>query len=321
VINTNIAPTIDVVRGRVALAGPERMLDRVNASTIRGRNLIVDGSRLAEGLFGTHLAVNLFMTGIAWQGGLIPISLEAIEEAIRLNRVEVERNLQVFQWGRKYYHDAAWVEQHVSAKEKRAERKFDRGAELAAYQNVAYAREYAAYLNKVEHRAPQLADAVARNLYKLMAIKDEYEVARLLTKSSFESRVRETFEAVESISYNLHPPLLRRFGVTRKLKLGGWFRLPLRALAGMNAVRGTPFDIFGWPAHRRLERSLVGWYRGVIDQLLDHVTGENLAMALEIAELPQQIRGYEHIKEESIERVKSAVAERLETFRAASVIV
>ena len=152
---------------------------------------------------------------------------------------------------------------------------------------------------------PSLAEAVARNLYKLMAYKDEYEVARLLTKSSFEGQVRKMWEQVESIGYNLHPPLLRSLGWKKKLQLGPWFRVPLKLLAACKWLRGTPFDPFGYAAIRREERALIGWYQDLVRQCLD------LPAALEIVSLPDQIRGYEEIKLESIRRVKAEAASKL----------
>ncbi len=310
VLNTNLTPTIDVIRSRIPITGPDAMLERIDALTRRGRNIVVDASRLAEGLFGSHLAVNLFLLGVAYQGGLIPLSLASIEQAIRLNGVEVDRNLQVFEWGRKYYHDANGVEEFLAPKAEAASKPLDRIAELTAYQNAAYAKQYFDFVARVSRSAPALADTVARHLYKLMAYKDEYEVARLLTKPEFEDQVRQTWEQVESISYNLHPPLLRRFGVSKKLKLGAWFRTPLRALTKMKFLRGSALDLFGHSAHRRQERELIGWYRGLIERVTDGLTVESLPKALEIAALPDQIRGYERIKEDSVARVKK-LAENL----------
>ncbi len=306
VLNTNVTPTIDTIRSRAPIAGPERMLEAVQIVTRRGRNIVVDGTRLAEGLFGSHMAVNLFLLGVAWQGGLIPLTLSAIERAIQLNGVDIERNLQVFTWGRKYYHDAASVEQLLTPKQERAS-SLDRVAELTAYQNAAYARQYSDFVDEVARKAPALTDTVARNLYKLMAYKDEYEVARLLTKPSFENQVKDTWAEVESISYNLHPPLLRRFGFKKKLALGSWFRRPLKILAAMKGLRGGALDIFGHAKHRRMERELIGWYRQLIAQVMDG----NHPQALEIAALPDQIRGYEQIKEASMAQVKKRAAEML----------
>ena len=145
-------PTIDNIRNRAPVSGSEQMLDLVNSVTNRGRNIFLDANRLAEGLFGTHMAVNLFMMGVAYQGGLIPISLEAMEKAIEWNGVDIERNLQTFSWGRKYYEDAAWVESHATGSQPNRDRKgalprFDRVAELREYQNEAYAQAYTDFLD------------------------------------------------------------------------------------------------------------------------------------------------------------------------------
>jgi indolepyruvate ferredoxin oxidoreductase len=243
---------------------------------------------------------------VAYQAGLLPLTAAAIEEAIRLNRVEAERNVQAFLWGRKYYRDAAGVEALIDPPRAR-ETKVDFVEELALYQDRAYARTYQEFLGDVESRRPELRDAVARNLYKLMAYKDEYEVARLLTRPEFDEQMRKMWQAVESIGYNLHPPLLRALGMKKKLKLGAWFRGPLRVLAALKFLRGTPFDAFGYAEVRRQERALIDWYRTLVRQCLET---ENLALAQEILELPDQIRGYENIKLESIRKVKALAEEK-----------
>ena len=312
VVNTDLVPTIDTIRNRAPFGGPEKMIELLNAVTNRGRNIFVDGNRLAEALFGSHMAVNIFVTGVAFQGGLIPISLEAMQQAIELNGVDIERNLQAFSWGRKYYEDAAGVESFLRAEEK-PKPALDRVAELTEYQSAAYARSYVDFLDKISE--PALREVAAKYLYKLMAYKDEYEVARLLTKPEFERQALGMWAAAESISYNLHPPLLRRWGVHKKLKLGPWFRTPLLLLKRLKGLRGGPLDIFGYAAHRRLERSLIQWYRELIEQVIANLTPENLPQALEIAALPDQIRGYEKIKEQNIAKVKQAASEKLEALR------
>ncbi len=310
VVNTDLAPTIDVIRNRLPLIGSGNMIEPLNAATDRGRNIFVDAGRIAEGLFGSHMAVNIFLTGVAWQAGLIPISLQSIMEAIELNGAEKARNLQAFTWGRKYFEDPRAVEAHLTGRGADAGGAvLDREAELRDYQGDAYARTYAAFIAAIEN--VKLRETVARNLYKLMAYKDEYEVARLLTKPEFEQRVREMWEAPESIGYNLHPPLLRSLGWKRKLTLGPWFRYPLLLLKRLKFVRGTTFDIFGYSSHRRMERELIAWYRATIETVIERLTPENLDMALEIAALPGQIRGYERIKEASIDKVKKLAGEKL----------
>ncbi len=310
VVNTDLAPTIDVIRNRLPLIGSDSMIEPLNAATDRGRNVFVDASRIGEGLFGSHMAVNIFLTGVAWQAGLIPLSLAAIVEAIDLNGAEKARNVQAFTWGRKYFEDPRAVEAHLAGPSVDARGGgFDREAELRAYQSEAYARAYGAFVAGIDNA--KLREDVARNLYKLMAYKDEYEVARLLTKPEFEQRVREMWEAPESIGYNLHPPLLRSLGWKRKLTLGAWFRYPLLFLKTLKFVRGTAFDVFGYSAHRRMERELIAWYRVTIETVLERLTSENLDIALEIAALPDQIRGYERIKEAGVEKVKKLAGEKL----------
>jgi indolepyruvate ferredoxin oxidoreductase len=264
------------------------------------------------------MAVNIFLLGAAWQGGLIPISDTAIEEAIRLNKVDAERNVQAFLWGRKYYHHAQAVESLIAPPATRTDDRSlveRRTADLTRYQNAAYAERYAAFVREVETRQPALADAVAHNLYKLMAYKDEYEVARLLTNPEREAQIRGMWEQVESIGYNLFPPLLRAVGLKKKLKLGSWFRGPLRVLASMKGLRGTPFDIFGYAAVRREERALIAWYEQLVRDCLDHATPDNLALAQEIVSLPTQIRGYENIKLANLRKVKALAAEKISSLK------
>ena len=233
-------------------------------------------------------------------------------------------SLRAFNWGRKYYTDAAFVESQAMPPVAHPERTrkpgvsrpvFARAEELAHYQNKSYAQTYLDFLATIPN--PDLRDTVARYLYKLMAYKDEYEVARLLTKPSYEAGIKAMWESPESIRYNLHPPLLRRFGMNRKLNLGPWFRYPLRLLSHMKFLRGTPFDLFGYASHRRKERELITWYRGLVEKVSARLTPDNLDVALEIASLPDQIRGYEKIKEASIDKVKKAAEEKLQMMQSA----
>ena len=203
--------------------------------------------------------------------------------------MEEDRNRQAFLWGRKYYQDARAVEDLLAPPRAKKEHP-DLVEELALYQNRAYAGEYNRFLQEVESRRPEIRETVARQLYKLMAYKDEYEVARLLTRPEFDRQMGEMWAKVESVGYNLHPPLLRSLGMKRKLKLGAWFRGPLRMLAALKFLRGTAFDPFGYAEVRRQERALVEWYRGLVRECM---LTENLALAQEIAALPDQIRGYE----------------------------
>jgi indolepyruvate ferredoxin oxidoreductase len=196
--------------------------------------------------------------------------------------------------------------------------------ELILYQNVRYARRYLDFVAAVaaaeRQRVPgqsRLSEAVARYLFKLMAYKDEYEVARLLLKEAFFQRVRAEFGADARLAFHLHPPLLRALGLRRKLRLGTWFIPVLKALRGLRWLRGTPLDPFGYARVRRVERALIGEYRRLIESLLADLDDDNYGLAVQIAELPDLIRGYEGVKLASVEEFRRQLASLLRRYRAA----
>jgi indolepyruvate ferredoxin oxidoreductase len=317
VVNTAHLPTAGGVRSGEIL-GPGRAVDLIEAYTLRGRNVYADASRMAEALFGSHLATNVFLLGVAYQAGLIPLEIENMEEAIRLNGTEWERNVDAFRSGRHYYDDAAAVEELagvVPTKIPEGDLVERRAADLARYQDRRYAGEYVAFVREVESAVPELAGSVARYLYKLMAYKDEYEVARLLTNPEREQQIRAEWQQADAIEYHLHPPLLRALGWKRKIRFGPWFRRPLKYLAAMKRLRGTRFDPFGYAAVRHEERALVTWYRDLISGCLDHATPENLPALQEIAALPDQIRGYEAVKLESARKARQKARALLKQLR------
>ena len=324
-VNSKEILTGEAIRKGLTVLSPDGgFIEAIRKATRRADSEFVDASTLAETLFGGHIFSNMMLLGAAYQKGLLPLSAEAIESAIRLNGVAVERNLEVFAWGRQYVCDpaalgpylpasaAASVPQSLDALIESRER------ELTAYQSASYAGAYRAYVEKVRQvearvrpGSESLTRAVAWNLHKLMAYKDEYEVARLLTGPAFDAEIGETFEKPRRLVYHLHPPLLRRLGVQRKLAFGPWLRPLLRILALGKALRGTPLDPFGWLASRRQERELISWYRELVDGLLAGLDARSLATATEIAEVAREIRGYEGVKAASVERAKGWVAERL----------
>ena len=299
VVNTHLTPTAESTRKRLPLGDPVRQLALLESYTATARNRYLDASALSERYFGTHMMANMIVLGAAWQAGLLPISLAAIEAAIRLNGAEVERNLAAFGLGRV----PPPAQKQAVAFETETP---DFVAKLTAYQSAGYAGEFKAFVDGVRaSRRPGLADAAALRLYRLMAVKDEYEVARLLTAPEFERRLNSQWEAIESIGYNLHPPLLRAWGLHNKLELGSWFKWPLRAMAALKAIRGTPLDIFGYTAHRRRERALVGWYKDLVKTAL---AVDDPELARRLVEMPDSIRGYERIKDAAIARVKAEAA-------------
>jgi indolepyruvate ferredoxin oxidoreductase len=197
--------------------------------------------------------------------------------------------------------------------------------ELIAYQDVAYAKEYVDFVLSVADREaeasthpPELTHAVIRYLYKLMAYKDEYEVARLHLKQVWRGQLRGMFEKPQKVSYHLHPPILRAMGMKRKLKLGPWFNVPLRWMTKCKRLRGGKYDIFGYAAIRQEERQLIPWYRDTIEQLLRRLNDQNHSLAVVIANAPDSIRGYEDIKMARIAETKELVAKHLERLTEAA---
>jgi indolepyruvate ferredoxin oxidoreductase len=190
------------------------------------------------------------------------------------------------------------------------------------YQGSTYARRYADTVAKAATTERNVAgatgavtQAVARNLHKLMAYKDEYEVARLLTQSTFRERALAAFDGGAKLYFNLQPPLMRTFGLKKKVALGaGWFMPVLKALAALRFVRGTPFDIFGYTAMRRQERALIEWYVDLVLRALAKMHAGNIDLVRELAELPDMIRGYEGIKLRSLPKVRERAEELMQAL-------
>ena len=343
VVSTSAVPT-----GRMVIDPGERFpelsgqLDRIDAVTRRELNLYLDAQGLSERLFGDHMMANTLALGAAFQRGLLPVSLAALEQAIRLNGAAVEKNLAAFAWGRAVVACPDAVESATAEPEPPApevsetERELvdlavdgegghagelrrlveTRVPELAAFQSAAYARRYAEAVRRVQvaeqERVPgrgDLAEAVARNLFKLMAYKDEYEVARLHLDSFERAKLDRELGEGARVWFNLHPPLLRALGLKRKLKLGRWFVPAFRLLRSMRRLRGTPLDPFGLARVRRVERRLVGEYEELVSEALAALTPATHATAVELCELPDLVRGYEDIKLESVERFRERAQE------------
>jgi indolepyruvate ferredoxin oxidoreductase len=337
----------------------ERLTSRLDGYTRRVRNQYMNSVAIAEALFGDHMTNNVFLVGVAYQLGLLPLKAESIEAAIEANRVSIEQNKLAFRWGRKFVLEpeavlslirgdaGAPAEPRAQALDKlrrwapglagayeRLEARFPTGgrlaellpprvADLLLYQHEAYARDYVDFVAQIAEAEQSrtagrtaLREAVATWLFKLMAVKDEYEVARLWLQDPTWERVAAQYDGALKRYVHLHPPLFRRLGMKRKLKLGGWFFPAFRLLYGLRRVRGGALDVFGWSAHRRLERSLVGWYRDLLGGLLPDLTHENHAVAVAIAETPDGIRGYESIKERTLAETRDTVAKLLESFQA-----
>jgi indolepyruvate ferredoxin oxidoreductase len=334
VVSTSQVPTGSmVIDTTVGFAELTKSLDAIEATTRRGENVFIDAQALSEALFDDHMPTNTILLGAAWQKGLIPISLDAMRRAIEMNGAAVEKSLAAFDWGRATVaapdaveaatrFDAPVVEisakaraiiDSVGASGSLVELLEVRVPELIAYQNARYAQEYADYVRSVRERDEHgtLTAAVARQLFKLMAYKDEFEVARLHLDPTERARIKREFGDDVKIHFNLHPPVLRALGMKRKLKLGTWFDVMFRLLYAMRMVRGTKLDVFGMAKVRRVEKRLPAEYRGLVENAL---AAGSYDTAVALAELPDVIRGYEDIKLGNVELFRQqaqALTERI----------
>jgi indolepyruvate ferredoxin oxidoreductase len=336
VVSTSRIPTGQmVVNTGVHFPELASMLMGIDRVTRKDPNVYLDASAMAEALFDDHMATNPILMGAAYQAGALPISAASIERAIRLNGVSVDMNLLAFRWGRMAVVDVQRVEAAIKQAtgtvsqspvlSAAARRLVDsvgatgdllrlleiRVPDLIEYQNADYARDYVQFVRGVaqdeQRRAPGrrgVSEAVARYLYKLMAYKDEYEVARLHLSAAVEAETRTKFGQRVKLSWHLHPPVLRALGLQRKIKLGQWFAPLFKVLRAMRGLRGTAFDVFGYADVRRVERRLIGEYRDLIQSVMAKLSPENHDVAVAIAELPDGIRGYEHIKLHNVKQFR-----------------
>ncbi len=282
----------------------------------------LDASGLATRLLGDAIGANLMLVGWAWQKGWLPLSAEAILQAIEINGVAVAFNREAFLWGRRAAHDLNAVAAIAASGEavRVAPTTLDeivahRSALLEAYQDGAYAERYRRAVTRIKEAEAQavpgsdrLAIAVARNLAKLMAYKDEYEVARLYTSGSFAAQLTREIEGAMRLELHLAPPLLAsrdpRTGELQKRRYRPWIFHLFRLLARLKGLRGTAWDPFGRTTERRLERQLIRDYEALLADLVGRLTPETHDLAVELANLPQRIRGFGHVKERNVKEVK-----------------
>ncbi len=295
----------------------EQLKVAIEARAGPGNVAFIEATRLATSLMGNSIAANLFLLGFAFQKGLVPLLAGSIERAIELNGVAVEMNREAFLWGRRAAHDPDQVERLAGGSDARpgtgrAPPKLEalvarRAAFLSEYQDAALAQRYQALVGRAEQaekrlggRRKEIAKAVARNYFALLAIKDEYEVARLFSDGVFEKAVAAKFTGEYTIHFHLAPPLLARrdrvSGHPRKIRFGPWMMRAFRLLTRLKGLRGSWLDIFGYSAERRAERALVADYETVMGECLAGLTPANRAVVLELAALPENVRGYGHVK-------------------------
>ncbi|KSB89896.1 indolepyruvate ferredoxin oxidoreductase [Caulobacter vibrioides] len=321
--NSDFAPTADFVTSRDVKFDGGAMARRVKAATKAFD--ACPAQRLAESRFGDAIYANMIMVGFAWQRGVIPVSSRALYRAIKLNGVDAEANLQAFELGRQIAFDPAVAGDKPNDVPTPQTEPLDaliarRVEDLVAYQDAHYAAHYAERIAKVRHAELAvvgegaelpLTRAAATNLYKLMAYKDEYEVARLYTDGRFAKELAGTFKGGKAKVW-LSPPLIApkgKDGKPRKIAFGGWmldFAFPV--IARMKGLRGGAFDVFGKTDERRMERGLIADYEVTLDRLVAGLRSENKALAVKLAEVPSEIRGYGHVKEAAVEKAKATAA-------------
>jgi len=317
----------------------ERLKRAIIGHAGRERSHFVDAGRLATALLGNSMGANMFMLGYAYQAGTLPLSADAIERAIEMNGEAVPMNIAAFRYGRRAAVDSKALEALIEPRPQerndslRLSQSFaetvNRRAEfLTAYQNAGYARRYRNWVEKVRaveaEKAPGycgLAEAVARYLFKLMAYKDEYEVARLYSETSFLDRVKSTFDGDKfRLEFHLAPPLLARrnpeTGEPKKMSFGPWMIKAFAVIAKFKFLRATAFDPFGYTAERKMERRLISDYEQLLEELLEHLTPANHHVAVALAMIPEKIRGFGPVKQRHLAAAKAEETALREQFGA-----
>ena len=314
----------------------ERLKRAITDHAGRDRSHFINASRLANALLGQSIGANMFMLGYAYQLGALPLSAEAVEQAIELNGEAVAMNVAAFRYGRRAAVAPELVESLVPAEQQTHDaltlsQSFGESVErrvafLSSYQSKRYARRYRALVEKMRavetEKVPgqsALAEAVARYLFKLMAYKDEYEVARLYSDTGFVERVKAQFDGDLRFEFLLAPPILAKrnpaTGEPKKMSFGPWILKLFAVLKTFKFLRGTPLDPFGYSDERRMERKLIADYRALLETIAAGLTPDNHQTAVALAALPEKIRGYGPVKERHLDVAKAEEANLREQFR------
>ncbi|MBT2322353.1 indolepyruvate ferredoxin oxidoreductase family protein [Variovorax paradoxus] len=332
VVNSHLQTLAEFTRSPDLPFRHEALLQKFQAAAGVAQVQAVDAHDAAKALLGDAIGANMLLLGYAWQRGGLPVGLDALMRAVELNGVAVEANRKAFAAGRLAAHDPAWKAKLSGHEGSVVQLTLPQGLEkiietrvrfLEDYQSMSYARRYLDFVRRVEAAeraaAPvgqrlRLTEAVARNLFKLMAYKDEYEVARLYTRPEFLAELGAQFEGDVRLQFNLAPPLLAKRnaeGLPMKRAYGQWVLPMFKALGALRRLRGTPLDPFGYAAERRQERQLIGEYRQLVERLVEGLSADGLAEAARIAGLAEKIRGYGHVKDESVRAYRKALAAAL----------
>jgi len=333
VVNSDVLPVAESVSNPDFHLDDDELARRIRHASGKEHAHFVAAKKLSEALIGDSIAGNVFLLGYAWQIGGLPLSEAALLRAIELNGASVDSNKAAFAWGRLAAHDADAIAGYAGthagpvALPETAEQQVNRRVlDLIAYQDADYAGLYTQFVGRVQEveenaveGASALTRVVAQNLFHLMAYKDEYEVARLHASGDFMAELQDVFEGDFDVTWHMSPPLISREDPAthrpQKQGFGNWMYTAMKLLASMKRLRGGMFDVFGYNAERRLERDLIGEYKGLIEELLSGLQATNHGDAVEIADLARGIRGYGPVKLAAVERVREQTAGRLAAWR------
>lgn len=327
VVNRNMQPTAEFIKDNAVNYDVGGMQSMIEAQSAELKAL--DATLIVKSVLGDAIYTNMFLLGVAWQLGRVPLSREALEQAISLNGVAIDKNLMAFNWGRLAAARPDLIEGYLPKPALPATSLDDvveiRTQELTAYQNADYAKRYTSLVDrvrsaeqKVAPESQQLALAVAHYYYQLLSYKDEYEVARLYTDGRFANQLRQDFEGDFKLEFHLAPPLLSRkdkfSGLPRKVAYGSWMLSGFKGLTKLKFLRGTVLDVFGYTEERKMERRLIEDYERMIERILSRLDQHNYALAVRISESPSIARGFGHIKQRNVERYNKHVNTLLSRF-------
>jgi indolepyruvate ferredoxin oxidoreductase len=337
VINSDIAPTSDFLRNRDWTLPDQdlkaNILDAAGAQDID----FLDATDLSVKLLGDAIYTNPLLMGYAWQKGWLPLKRVSILRAFELNAISVKSNQEAFEWGRRYAHDPQAVKRETvpsqvinisrtksTSSESLAALIESRAELLVKYQNPDYSARYSKRVEDIRQaelrrvaagKSSALTEAVARNYFKLLAYKDEYEVARLHSDPAFQAKIAEQFEGDYTLRFHLAPPVLSRVdpktGKPRKISFGSWMMTGFKLLSRLKGLRGSVFDIFGWTEERKQERALIAQYEQCLEQIVKHLDQSNYSLALELARVPEEVRGYGHVKAPAIKAARARLTQLL----------
>jgi len=328
-LNAHSTPTAAFVKDAQWHNPAQACMAEIMQTVGQGSVSSFDADAVATRLMGDSIYTNPLMLGYAWQKGWVPLERASLMRAMELNAVAVDQNKAAFEWGCQAAHRWDSVARLLSPgqviefkKRESLDHLIERRVEfLTGYQNAAYAERYRAFVQKVRAATPislKFTEAVTRNLFKLMAYKDEYEVARLHSDPAFLARIQNQFEGDFKLNYHLAPPFLsprNAQGELQKRKFGPAMLTGFKLLARLKGLRGTAFDVLGRTEERREERALLAEYEACLNEMLPALNSDNHAIALEIARLPERIAGFGHVKARNIKATREAWADLMARFR------